>query len=65
MPKQTSQKKYLMLMFGIAPRQNLISFNDNQNITEDHLQMKKLHLATKRGITMFASNLLMYLRSCF
>ena len=41
--KQLSQKKYLMLMFRIALRQNSISFNDKQNITEDHLRTKNLH----------------------
>ena len=48
-----------MLMFEriIAPKQNSISFSDNQNITEDHLEAKKLHSKTKSGITVFASNL--------
>ena len=44
--------------------QKNIDFIENTNLKEEHLGNKKLHL-NKRGNTVFASNLLKYLRSAF
>ena len=44
--------------------QTNIDFIDNNNIKQEHLGNKKLHL-NKRGNTVFANSLLMYLRSSF
>ena len=45
-------------------RQKNIDFIDNNNIKEEHLGVKKLHL-NKRGNSVLASNILKYLRSTF
>ena len=44
--------------------QTNIDYIDNNNIKEEHLRNKKLHL-NKRGSPVFANNLLKYLRSSF
>ena len=44
--------------------QKNIDFIDNNNIKEEHLGVKKLHL-NKRGNSVLASNILKYLRSTF
>ena len=42
--------------------QTNIEYIENNNIKEEHLGKKKLHL-NKRGNTLFANNLLKFLRS--
>ena len=44
--------------------QTKLDLIDKQNIAENHLRAK-LHLKTKKGITIIACNLLKYLRSSF
>ena len=63
--KKTSQKKVSNVNdWKNYCYQTKLDFIDNQSII-DHLRAQKFNLKNKRGITIFASNLLKYLRSCF
>ena len=44
--------------------QTNLDYIENNNIKEEHLRNKKLHL-NKKGNTVFANNLLHYLRAAF